>query len=275
MRPLLLTACLLTACVSTGGSFFEDPDPEPTPPIEEPTPGDDARMGWVQIERSQALGGGPALRATASFHAPAEYALWPVEATELDECVRGEASIEDWILPPSDLDVGTPSLLLAKEDLALDYDGTWWSRQLSTSYWEPNQEFTLRLSGGPDLPANFFEAVIGTPATLTLDEFAEGPDGLSLAWSNPTGDGDVRVLFSRDDQPEDWLYCRFDDDGEQLMPWSELEGVLPEGDYTVEVRRQSSADFALGEYPGTAFGLSSATADLFVRAPSRDGAGGP
>lgn len=271
---LLIPSILLMACPSTGGSFFEDPVPEPTPD-EEPTPSEDARMGWVQLERTWEWGGGATLRATASFHSPAEYAVWPTESTDLDGCAGGESAADEWSIPASDLDVGTPVLHLGEDELELDYDGTRWSRQLSTGYWEEFQEFTLRVTGGPDLPAQFYEAVVGSPATLTLDGFEDGPDGLAVSWTGANNDGDLRVLVYSDTDPIQWVYCRLDDDGAHTIPWSAFADSLPEGDYRFEARRQRSVDFELGAYPGTTLGMSTATADLFVRNPSADSSDGP
>ncbi len=277
MRPLLLLSpclLLLTACPAATGTFFEDPDPEPTAPPQDPDPGEDARMGWVQLERSWTLGGGASVRATASFHTPQEYARWPAESAELDGCAAGENDAGEWSLPDSDLDVGTPFLHLGDEELELTRNGATWARQLSTSYWEEHQEFTMRLTGGPDLPAQFYEAVIGTPATLTLEDFTESAAGLTVTWTGANDDGELRVLVSSDTDPSLWVYCRWHDDGEQTLPWTELVGVLPEGDYTFEARRQTSTNFELGDYPGTTAGISSATAELFVRADARDSSDG-
>lgn len=274
MRLLLLTSSLLlAACPSTGGTFYEAPTPEPTPD-EEPTPGEESRMAWVQLQRSWELGGGATLRAVASFHSPADYAVWPTDSAELDGCTSGVSDVDEWSVPASNLDVGTPVLYLGDEELALDFDGTHWSRQLSTSYWEQHQEFTFRVTGGPDLPAQFYEAVVGSPATLTLEGFEEGPDGLSLTWTGANNDGDIRVLVYSESDPIDWLYCRLNDDGAHLLARDVFEGVLPDGDYIFEARRQRSVDFEMGEYPGTTLGLSTATADLFVSSASRDSSGG-
>lgn len=270
MRLLLLIPALsLMACPVNQGEFFDDPDPEPTAPPDPDEPGEDARMGWVQLERSWDVGGGATLRAVASFHSPVEYDVGPTESVGLGECVGGETDAGDWDIPASDLDVGTPVLHLGDEELELAFDGTHWSRQLSTSYWEQHQEFTFRLTGGPDVPANFFEAVVGTPATLTLDDFTEMADGLQLAWTGANNDADIRVLISGDGDPFPWVYCRFADDGAATIPWPELEGPLGEGEYTVEVRRQRTVDFELGDWPGTTMGASSAFGTVSVTEPQR------
>ncbi len=271
---LLIPALMLLACPSTGGSFFADPDPEPTPPDEEASPGEDARMAWVELHRSWEYGGGATLRATASFHSPSVYDLWPTASTDLDGCAGGESPPGAWVIPDSELDVGTPVLHLGDDQVELSFDGTHWFRQLSTSSWEEHQEFALQLSGGPDLPAQFYEAVIGSPATLTFDTFDAGDDGITVAWTGANDDGDIRVLIYNDEDPMQWAYCRLDDDGLQEMPWSTFDGLIPEGDYTFEARRQRSVDFEMGEYPGTTLGLSSATADVTVRTPSADSSEG-
>jgi hypothetical protein len=267
MRLLfLIPMLLLLACPSTRGSFFDDPDPEPTPDPQ-PTPGDDARMGWIQLEHRWTEDSPATFRATASFHDPTEYDLWPTDSTGLDECEPGSIGATAWELPASDLDVGTPVIELENTKVELNFDGTHWSRQLSIDFWEEFEEFTFRVTGGPDLPAQFYEAVVGTPATLTFEEFSEGADGVTVRWTGANDDADVRVLVYSDTDPITYVYCRFNDDGEQVIPWSTFEDNLEEGDYTFEARRQRTVDFDLGEWPGTTLGLSTAIATVSVSDP--------
>ncbi len=267
MRLLLLLIPLLCACPSTGGEFYEDPDPDPTPTPDN-TPGEDSRMGWVQLERAWSSDGPATLSATASFHEPAEYAVWPEDTPGLDECEAGTAEVDDWVIPDSDLDVGTPFLEFTDDDIELNFDGSHWSRQLGVEFWEQHQEFTLRVSGGPDLPAQFFEAVVGTPATLELTDFEEGKDGLTFNWVGGNNDGDIRVLIYLEGQRGDFLYCRFNDDDQQTVAWDTF-AALEEADYVVEARRQRSVDFELGEYPGRTLGMSTAITTAFIRSPGR------
>ncbi len=251
---LLIATVAITGCPDPDDDFWRDPS-EPTPaPTPEPDP--DARIAELEFDRVRDANGDVDTRVRASFHEPINQLLRPSVPSGLDDCEAGEAANSDYDLPASTLDVGELILMTEDGEEPLTFDGAHWTGYLPNSAWIPNEEIGFRVTGGEDLAGQIWADQLGTPARLDLDLAEATDDGLQLEWTGANSDGHVELLLAiAFGEQLNWVACKLFDDGEELIAWEDLAGVGP-GEARLELRRETSTVFPVGEGEGNATGAS-------------------
>lgn len=251
---LLIATAALAGCPDPDADFYRDPvEPTPTPT---PAPDPDARAAVLEFDRVRDETGDVDTRVRASFFLPVIQPLRPAVPAGLDDCETGKSTNSAFDLPEHALDVGELVLMTDDGEEPLEFDGTAWTAFLPNAAWVPNQEIGFRATGGADLEAQSWDEALGTPARLDLDLVEATADGLLLQWTGANSDSHVAMYLV--DTPGDelvWVACRLFDDGEELIAWEDVAS-LGAGEVRLELRRETSTLFAVGDAQGVASGAS-------------------
>jgi hypothetical protein len=228
----------------------------------------DLQTGWIEFHRANTYGETSAsVSATAAFFPPTPTTARTPVPEELDLCATGVDYPDVFGVPDSEWDVGTVTLVLVDgTEEQLEWNGGAGEHQavLPTSAWQGEQEYTVRLSGGDDVPETELTGLLGTPAALTMDDFDPlDDDGLALSWTGGNNNGHVELRLTSDplnDEELDgqvvWIACKLRDDNQHVLDWDDLaplDGLAT----TVELLRARSNPFdTLPEQPGSVLGTS-------------------
>lgn len=260
MRHLLLSLLLLLPLLACGPAD-DDPfgrgdgtsdDDDATEDVNE-----EDLSGWVEFQRRSIVSSENTVEvfAFASYFQPLPVEFGAPVPQELDRCASGTSQPDLFDLPINEQDVGdTAIVLIDGSEVLLDEIDPELNRYLTeadTESWEPEQEYSIRITGGGDGEAATFEGSLGTPEVLALtDEVTEVADGLLIRWFGQNSNGHVELRFvgeplqveGKDEGAVRWVACRLHDDGQHTIEYSNFD--VFDGDVTLmELTRKRSTDF--------------------------------
>jgi hypothetical protein len=278
-RTLVTISLLATLCVlgckqeeppfqwggGGGGSSSDDDDDDAGIPDET------WAVARVEVTRSDAEGTtGAVIRAVASWFPHQRVEMRPEPPNDVDTCHGGSSSSGQYMIPDSTWDIGNMSLVMADDEYGLGFEDGYFQDILPYTSWTPNNEFDIRTSGGPDMPATEFVGALGTPPSIAINSVDQSGGQVTVEWLGGDDLNQITILVTRSSGDSlFWVSCRVQDDGEFTLSAGDLE-VLPEGTALLDVRREMRADIEIDSLPGVVIGISSASAGISISAGGDD-----
>ena len=226
------------------------------------------RTAFIQMQRSNAFGEtGANVEVTATFFPPTPMIVRTPVPEELDTCNSGIDHPDVFEVPAGQWDAGVFTLeLLDGEAIDLEWNegASRYERNLSSSAWTGEQEYTIRWTGGDDVPEAEHVGILGTPASLMMDEFNPNlDDGFFLTWVGGNNNGHVELRLTSDpiDEGEKeaqviWIACKLRDDNQHVIDWDYLQPMNGQG-ATLELLRGRTTTFDTSpDQPGDVQGAS-------------------
>ncbi len=280
MRALLLPVSVLALLVLPA-LLLSCGEPEDDDPFErgvdrdddddDDTPEWDAenRTAFIQMERTNIYGeDGASVEITAAFFPPTPMIVRSPVPEELDSCTDGVDHPDQFEVPASQWDAGVVTLQLQDGDtvdLEWNEGAARYERTLSSSAWTGEREYTVLWSGGEDVPEAEHIDILGTPASLMMDEFdPHVEDGLYLTWLGGNNNGHVELRITSDPIAEGeeeegqvvWVACKLRDDNQAIVDWDDLMPMSGR-DATMELLRPRTTTFDTHpDQPGDVLGAS-------------------
>ncbi len=276
----LLTFCLLAALATIGfnqeeepfqwgsiqgGGSSSDDDDDPGNPDET------WAVARIEVTRSDVEGTtGAVIRAVGSWFPHQSVEMRPEPPNDVDTCHGGESSSGRFEIPDSTSDIGNMSLVMADDEYGLSLSNGYFQDVLPYTSWTPNDEFDIRTSGGPDMPATEFDGALGTPPSVAISSLEESGGQVTVEWLGGQDMNQISIVVTRSSGDSlFWVSCRVQDDGEFTLTAGDLD-VLPEGTALLDVRREVRADIEIDSLPGVVIGISSASAGITIAADGDD-----
>ncbi|MCP4871031.1 MAG: hypothetical protein GY898_20180 [Proteobacteria bacterium] len=260
MRHLLLALLLALPFVGCGPD-----DDDPFGRGGTPTDDDDGTedvdpediSGWVEFRRRsiESAENTVDVIAFAAYWQPLPVEFGAPVPQETDQCTSGTNQPDLFDLPQHENDVGDTIIELQDDEEVLldeiDPELNRFFAEVGTESWEPEQEYTIRITGGADGEAASFDGALGTPEVMALtDAVTQVADGLLVRWFGQNSNGHVELRFvgepldveGKDEGAVRWVACRLHDDGQHTIEYSNFD--VFDGDVTLmTLTRKRSTDF--------------------------------
>ena len=235
------------------------------------TPDDTWAIARVEVTRSDVEGTtGAVIRAVGSWFPHQRVQMRPEPPNDVDTCHGGEAPSGQYGIPDSTSDIGNLSLVMADDEYGLSFDDGYFQAILPYTAWTPNDEFDIRTSGGPDMPATEFQGALGTPPSVAISTVDQSGGQVAVEWLGGQDMNQISILVTHASGDSlFWVSCRVQDDGEFSLSAADLAG-LPEGTALLDVRREMTADIDFEGLPGVVVGVSSASTGITITASGDD-----
>jgi len=266
--PILATLLLLGACKRAdppflwgGGGGSSDDDDDDFSGV----PDNTWAVARVEVTRSHVEGTTSAvIRALGSWFPNQPVTPRPDVPNDVDTCHGGSSPSGEYVIPDSTWDIGDLILVMADGEHNLDFDNDHFEDILPYNAWNPNDEFDISVSGGPNLDATEFTGALGTPPSIAITELVEAGGSVSVSWLGGQDMDQLTILVTATGNDSlYWVACRARDDGEFTLSAADL-APLPVGGALLDLRRERSADIEVGDNIGVVMGISSASAGISV-----------
>jgi hypothetical protein len=239
-----------------------DDDDDSTPP----PPEEGAVLAYVEFTRHATFEVKEAsVTVLSSWFSPAVVELRPPTPSDSDSCESRTIEEGSYALPSSDLDVGSPSLVIPSgASLNMEFESPFWVNEFDPEYWESHQEYEIVVTGGSDLSPSSFPGALVTPAGLTINLLEETEEGLQIEWVGGNNNGDIELRLVQESatagSSSEWVVCRLTDDGAATLSSEDFSSFSQGEDVSLELLRSTSANFKTeAGVPGIASGIATAS----------------
>lgn len=174
------------------------------------------------------------------------------ERIPIDTCLASDPASDAWHLEPALLDVGEIIVRIRERIVPED----WGEDVLFETEYPAGERVWFEVTGGPDLSGFVVPELVELPQPVGQPSVSFSPDGALVQWL-PSAGADVEISLGNS---RDVVYCRAQDDGEFVVPASELpedpvsiamtrarEGSSIEGDVFVRGIASHATGLPLGE----------------------------